>query len=378
MKKNLLLFVLSFSVHSLFAELAAISLTDVTKELGKRSEDSMFFAFAEGDVIVFSCLEKDSKELSLIEVIEYPTNNVFSCINTTAVNGKRITVSHKGIYKFHMVNDSRKRKIVHVMISRIPSGTDKQTFNSTVQWANANDTVFKFVTEKITDGYDTTWTTVTEIQPDTIIRREEMLFDKVERVHSRTNMDHLNKTWLAIPLPSNTRTRLRTETVIGWAYWIGVGNEAQASWTKNMKTVGNLTGKAVGMFVSPLAGLVVGAVTSLATPNLGEDIEYYFVEGGTNVDEFMAGRTFYQFDQGKGIAAFGKNLSRTQGTYYVCLENDNYTLGVDVTVKVSAVVEEKRFKEVQVRKSTITPIKGTRTRKVIDKVVQVQKPVMSN
>jgi hypothetical protein len=52
-------------------------------------------------------------------------------------------------------------------------------------------------------------------------------------------------------------------------------------------------------------------------------------------------------DNGTGVAGYRKfvNQSLCQGTFFICLLNDNMTLGIDATVKVSAIVEVKYFED---------------------------------
>src|SRR5690606_25670165 len=106
----------------------------------------------------------------------------------------------------------------------------------------------------------------------------------------------------------------------------------------------------------PLAALAVGAITDLMIPQTGEDIAYYFIQEYGDVQKFLAGETFYQFDHGKGIAAYGKNSIQTQGTFYIGLSNDNSLQGIDVEVKVVVIKQVDSFKKEVIAKVQEDPI----------------------
>ena len=64
-------------------------------------------------------------------------------------------------------------------------------------------------------------------------------------------------------------------------------------------------------------------ITELMIPKTGEDVYYSFIPDYENAEKFVNGQTYLQFDTGKGVAAYGKNSTRTKGTFYIGLYNDN-------------------------------------------------------
>ena len=101
--------------------------------------------------------------------------------------------------------------------------------------------------------------------------------------------------------------------------------------------------------------MAIGAVSSLALPSMGDDVSYWLLPDDSNAQLFQSGKTFHQFDQGKGIAAYGKNTDRLQGTFYVALLNDNYVQGIDVDVKISVIRETKFYETRPTREPVLTP-----------------------
>jgi hypothetical protein len=181
---------------------------------------------------------------------------------------------------------------------------------------------------------------------------------------------------LRVNLPIPVITELKEEKVIAWAYWIGVGQEAQQAYQENAKSVGELANGISSMYGTPLAGLAVGTITELLIPKTGDDVLYSFIPNYENAEKFVTGQSYLQFDTGKGIAAYGKNSNRTQGTFYIGLSNDNKLQGIDVDVKVVAVKEVKTFEIVEYDREKEDPITVTlnKTRKDINET-KIRVPV---
>jgi len=90
-------------------------------------------------------------------------------------------------------------------------------------------------------------------------------------------------------------------------------------------------------------------------PTMGEDVAYWFIPDAKNTDLFLNDKLFINFDKGKGVAAFGKNTAKTQGTFYIGLLNDNTFQGIDANVKISVLWETKYYEDKTYIEKTITP-----------------------
>ena len=66
-----------------------------------------------------------------------------------------------------------------------------------------------------------------------------------------------------------------------------------------------------------------------------------------NKEFFMAGLQGRGWDNGKGVAGYKKftDPAMCQGTYFICMSNDNLMQGIDVNVRVVAIVETKEYKD---------------------------------
>jgi hypothetical protein len=318
-------------------------------------EQELQFGFAAGDKMVFHFKEINGKEIKEIEIVEYPATSKFSDYKTTQVDSKTIQVVKQGVYLFRFKNGAITGRICKINIQRIPAGEATVNFNTAVSWEEKQETTYNTYIKEVPAGYDTTYTRKTKKVVVKSEQREELVFDKPQRVHSSANTNG-NKASLPFTLPKNGTTPYKTTKVVSWAYWVGVGNEANEAWKQNSKIIVSIAKGAAAYFTTPLGALAAGVVTDLAIPKMGEDV-YYAVADKTNRDLFMAGQPPRVIDQGKGVAGFRKfsDPALCQGAYYILLSNDNLVQGVDASVKVIAIVETTTYEDKVVTEMTLTP-----------------------
>ena len=339
----------------LFGQEEPIDVTEQTIKIGGFKEEELYFGFAAGDKIIFSFKEADNKELKEIEIVEYPSNSKFSDYKTKEIENKTLFVNKQGIYVFRFKNSVLGGRICKIKIQRIPTSEETRNFNSTVTWETQQETTYHTYTKDVIVGYDTTYVQKMKKVLVQTEAREELIFDKTQRVHSTTNSNG-NKTALFFTLPQNQLTSYRTEKVVSWAYWVGVGDEANQAWQQNVRRISSLVKAVSAYYTTPLGAYAVGVITELMIPQNGEDV-YYAVADKENKDLFLSGYQYKIYDNGKGVAGFRKftDLGMCQGTYYVLLSNDNIMQGIDVTVKVVAIVETKIYEDQQYTETNITP-----------------------
>lgn len=360
MKKKNSLLIFTFSNFLLANN--PILITESTISLDYDQTEELFFSFAEGDIIEFDFEMVKGSNLKDIEVYELPNNRIFSEFKAEKFSKKQINVRNKNIYKFRFYSSSLTRRVFKIRISRIPSSESTKNFNTNWKWETKKDTIYiPYSTDSIT-GYRT-------IKYEEKVRElvkteniEDILFNKSQRVHSYYNQNK-SSTYLRVDLPITINSELKEEKLIAWAYWIGVGQEAQKAYQENSKSIGKLANGIATAFGTPLAGLAVGTITELIIPKTGEDVYYSFIPDYENAEKFVNGQTYLQFDTGKGVAAYGKNSTRTKGTFYIGLYNDNQIQGIDVDVKVVAVKEVKTYEIKVYQKEREEPIKVTLNKK---------------
>lgn len=341
----LLIVIFLFVVNIAFSQ-EQILVTESTIILDVDQTKELYFSFAEGDEIVLNLEMVKGKHIKEVEVIQMPSNSLFTEFKTNGIKNKRVTVRNKGIYKFRFYSSSLTRRVCKVKIYRIPKYENTKLFNTNWKWETKRDTVYTTYQEDSLVGYKTIKYKETIKELIDTKFEEIMLLNKSQRVHSYWNSNS-SRTYLRVNLPSINSSFLREERLIAWSYWIGVGQEGADVYKENIKIVSNLTSEVANLYYNtPLAGIAVGAITDLMIPEIGQDIQYYFINDFENVTKFLNQQSFFQFDQGKGVAAFGRNDSIKQGTFYIGLYNDNRRLGLDVDVKVLAIKEVKLFKNV--------------------------------
>lgn len=353
-----------------------ILVTESTISLNLDETEELYFSFAEGDIIELDFKMIKGKHLKEIEIFELPNNKIFSDFKVTEINKKQIRIRNKGLYKFRFYSSSITRRVGKLKIFRIPADESTREFNTNWKWETVRDTIYTPYTIDSITGYNTINYKENVRELVSVVNTEDILFNKNQRVHSKTKLYDNNKTYLRVDLPNPISTELKEQKVIAWAYWIGVGEEAQMAYQENAKTMGDLANGITSIYGTPLAGLAVGAITELMIPKTGEDVFYSFIPDYENAELFVNGQRYLQFDTGKGIAAYGKNTNRTQGTFFIGLSNDNLQQGIDVDVKIIAVNEVKTYGIVEYDREREEPIYVTLNKIRIDiKEMKIRIPV---
>ena len=173
-----------------------------------------------------------------------------------------------------------------IKIQRIPKNDATRNFITSITWVTKQDTVWNSYTKDVLIGHDTTFKQLVKKELVSTIQTEELIIEKTQRVHSETNANS-NRTFVFFTLPQNRATEYEKAEVVSWAYWIGVGNEANEAWKQNSEVIKGLATSAASSFTTPLGALAVGAVTELIIPKIGEDVSYALVDA-VNKDLFMS------------------------------------------------------------------------------------------
>lgn len=358
MIKNLLCICITIFSQNIWASNSPILVTESTISLDFDQSEELYFSFAEGDIIEFNLDMVKGKHIKEIEIIELPTNKVFSDFKTKGFSKKQIQIRNKGIYKFRFYSSSITRRVCKIKISRTPASKETRDFNTNWKWKTIRDTIYTPYTIDSITGYNTVKykETLKELAKTETI--EDLILNKNQRVHSYYN-ENRSSTYVKVDLPNSIYYDLKEERTIAWAYWIGVGEEAQEAYKQNTIAVGSLAKEISSIYLSPLGGLAVGAIAELIIPKIGEDVQYTFIPDYENVQKYINGESYLQYDTGKGIAAYGKNSNRIQGTFYIGLHNDNQILGIDVEVKIVVIKEVKTYEYVTYDRERKDPVTVT-------------------
>ncbi|RAU84276.1 hypothetical protein [Pontibacter arcticus] len=349
MKYKLLLLLLLCHVTAI-AQKNTITVTDrsITVPAAiqvQQPQEGLYYGFQMGDVVLLNIEPEKTGQTFQLEIKEYASGAVvYAASNLKRVKDLKLTVPKKTIYQFILSSASGQAITARLLLKRQPAKEENRYFNANVTWQNRPDT---------------TWTTVTE---KVLVKGElvpAVLVDKTFRVASMAN---LSPSRVSVPfkLPANT---------VHWVYWIGVGQESVEQ-LKNMTGIAAKGAAALASAtVSPVVGFGLGLIPTLPQVNASGSIDYYFMNR-TSAEKYVKdeeGWKYYPFAQGTGIISDYKKVLPTEtpktpdGTLYATFRNSNTVTGLDITLKVVAFEQEKKYENRQVHK----PVK----------VVQKQMPV---
>lgn len=339
-----------------------LDITNQTIKINALSQEVLYYAFAEGDMIVFNFSEIYKKELKEIEIAEFPNNLKFSDYKVKNLENKIITVDKQGIYSFKFSNNSLLARVCRIKIQRIPASESTKKFDTKVIWKTINDTTWNIYHQDIFLRNDTSYNNVIKKVLVSSKLSEEIILQKNERVHSLTKINSINKSSVCFTLPANKIEDLNSIKVKSWAFWLGVDESGEKAWEENMTIVSQLVKGTAAYCISPLGALMAGAVVDLTIPTIGEDV-IYALTNQIGESNFMSNKSYTSFDKGKGRASFKKisDENLCQGTFFLVMENDNTMIGINVDIKVAVVLEENIFEYQNVVEKTILPVYETRT-----------------
>lgn len=299
-----------------------IDVVEKTIKVGGLSKETEYYGFAEGDKVIFNLTVENKKEIKDITISEYPNSVKFADHTTDKVENKVLNIFRNSVYVFEYYNSNMGGRTINIKIQRVPKSESTKFFNTNIKWVNKVDTTLIAKENTYLISSDTSIVDVT---------------DAKVRVHSQTNLDNPNRTTVDFTLPANT---------IKWTYWIGVGDEAQQAFKKDQVNFSKNGAKIISS-INPLAGLAFGLFT-MTQVNAGNHVKYYFLPTFDDKQKFQAGQAFMELKKGDVVADFGLMSYPTKSNRdcYVGLVNDNMLQGIDVNVKILAVVVNNKYKTV--------------------------------
>jgi hypothetical protein len=344
MKKLISTLIICITGMISYGQLQPVEVAELTIKVGSYSTEELFYGFAEGDQIIFNFEELNGKELKELEIIELPNSSKFMDYKTEKIVDKKISVYKKAIYQFKFMNSSLTGRVCKVKIQRIPKAESLISFNTDWTWKTLFDTVYITYAEDSLIGYDTLRykETVKELV-NTEIKEDKIISETKIPISSIGWMDqNINTKVVPITLPSYPVSDYETSNVISWAYWINVGDESIEKFN-SAKTI--MKGGA-SIVLSPLGAYAFGVVTDLVAPS-GSEVVFSALTDEQNKNLFLNKINFQTYYNAKSNASFKKFADplMCNGTYYLCLRNDNSTFKIYVNALVVAIVETKKFED---------------------------------
>lgn len=359
----------------------AIVVADLNFKTKSSTPEEFYYAFAENDVIVIDFSVVGNSTIKSFELIELPSNTVWSVIKQNTISQKKVQVPRKGVFLFR-VDGGTLGKECNLKISRIPQNVSTEKFNTAWTWKILSDTIYKQYEEDSLVGYDTLkYKESVKEEVSSHMQEVDLLpGGKPVTIKSSGIIVHdIPRQFVRIALPMNEESATQTKKVIAWAYWIGVGSSAESFFSKNMDAIANTAIKASGVS-NPIAGWAIGVVADLIVPS-GESIDPvgYAITDSVNKNYFMKGIDYFSsFDKGFGKGGVGRftQPERCQGVYYVCMKNENIHDRIDVVIKAIAVVEIKEYQNKEYDCIKLTPRYVTLHKKrMVVNATQVRVPI---
>ncbi len=343
--------ILTFIIISFLAGKAqdTITVTETTFKVKGGHEESFFYGFAEGDKIIVSMEEAQGKAIKEFEIIECPSSSKFMDINTANIT-KNLFVPRTAIYEFRIKTAALAPRTCRIKIFRIPKDETTLNFNTAWEWKTVYDTTYIPYTIDSIIGYDTTYykETVTELASTEL--SEVMVLDENAFLGAQMSLSgagqHYQK---GFKLPDNYYSKYRKQETVSWAYWIGVGEEANQAWQRGMNAVKGLTQTAAASYISPLGAAALGVAFNWAMPSTGDNVQFNIVNSFGNI-----------ISQGNCISTH-KTIINTynQGEYAIHLYNDNVMQAINVKIRVVAIIKTYYFHDVLYNRRRIDARKVT-------------------
>lgn len=328
-----------------------ITVAELNLEIDGNSEETVYYGLESGDVLWVSMEVLQGKSIRAFEVLEYPDHSRLLEHETGQV-AKSLPVYSRAVYGFRLKNSGRRKAVCRLLIERQPASPATAAFNPAVRWVERLDTTYEVQSETLIQGAETKAVQQRRRVVAKIDTTVATILEKVERVHSRSRLGTSNVAHIAFELPQNRYEPNalepdRATEVVSWAYWIGIGEEAEKSFLEaNAKTAARIakgltSGAMKAGFISSgygaLALLAIEGVSFFSTPPAGDNVIYELLQGREGDYQLLS--------KGNSVAGFGRVDSATQGAFALRLENDNYVDGINVSIKVIAVLETKTYRD---------------------------------
>jgi hypothetical protein len=259
-------------------------------------------------------------------------------METAVIEGAEVPVERDGAYMVRIQHARGGKRHVQLRLHRVPRSAATEFFDTAAEEVVMRDSVFVQEQVEVVVGMDTVLEQTTRRINSHTEYREDKLIDRSERLTAGQVQA------VRFALPRDAETRARDEKVVGWAYWIGVGEESNLAWEQNKALINKSIKTVAGVAMSPLGALVAGLTTDLMLPpkGIGEDVIYKLAQHDPYSD-----KGYHAVDEGAGVAGYRKisDPKFQQGDFGFFIQNDNLITPIDVEIRVSAYIEVKHWHE---------------------------------
>jgi hypothetical protein len=329
-------------------------------------EQLFYYAFEKGDQLWFDLDVLKGQSLKEVEISIYQGAIRWRVEQSASQLQKRLTVEKRAIYCIRIRSGGSKK--VALKIRRLPYFEGRVRFDPYVQWKTVVDTLRPRYRVSQTTIYDTTYQTHYRRVLYKNSQQLTTLLSRTERVAAHTSLQHDNQTRLHIRLPDLTHNQDLEERLLGWSYWIGVGQEGLENYNQELRKFLLSAAAKVGS-KNLLAGLALGAYAIAVNPPQGDNILYRLYSQRGAHKQLEA--------EGNVTAAFGRSSGGAYRDLYLELENDNILNALNVHLKMVVITEQRHYKQIGYQKRVITPLVTSEVKGKI-RLVERKVPIINN
>ena len=350
------------------AQIQPVDVADLTIKVGIGEVQNLFYSFAEGDEIIFNFEEIDGKPLKTVEIVESEKNSKFMDFKTSSIKDHRIRVPKTAVYWFKFENTALAKRVCRIKIQRVPKSKELVNFDTNWKWQEIYDTTFVPYEEDSLVGYDTTNVPYTKrevIRIDTAY--QEIHSPETEIwMYSRTNVkacfgksESCTKNVITLNYPDETNYLL---------VWVGVGQETREAYNKLSKGVLKIAARAGLSYLSGGSSLLANSFTNkmisaqidnIPTSENVLDVHFTDYEWANHwYNDYQNQIQTYDGLSFKDRANMKAILGRNQipkGKMYLCLKNNNISVGTSVSVSVVAVIIDEVYGDVEYTRQEVKP-----------------------
>lgn len=289
-----------------------------------------YYGFEKGDEIIIN-YTSNTNSSNEIEIKEYHGVIKYSNTDFKELKDIRFKVDERGIFGIIFSTKHLGTADGNLTIQRVPASESAKNFNCGVEWKEVNDTTYTEVEERYL------------VKSDTTISN---FFSQETTVHSMSNHNG-DKNTPEFTIPPNT---------IAWSYYIGVNETKSSAFTqatvKATNSVASTISKLPGY--GPLSALALYGISYFVQLHQGDGVDFYITDYNNATIFARGGQPSAAFKDGKQIVNdFGQIKSPLNGTYYICLKNNNYVTPIDVTIKMSAIVVNQQWATKPIKKMNV-------------------------
>lgn len=375
-KLFLLIFLLSKVLVSFSGN--GILIFDSQVQIKARSSEKVFISFHKGDIINIEIKELKKRSIQHFSASEFEGRFIYELKKTHDSAFCIFFVPETSVYVLNFENKSFGSRNYALKIYRKPVSNNSKEFNTKPVWKEQIDTVYDIRKRDKIIAYDTSVTENPILVLDTCKNIEQILIDQRVKLESSISFRKKNRAVIEIDLAEDTfESKFVGHEPLAWAYWIGVGKEAEESWQKTVKTVSRLGGGLLSKYVHPLLGFAIGIIPDFFIPATGKNVRFWFVSDTLQSNLFLQQKEFVSIESGRSIVAYGKNNQISSSKIYLCLLNESAISPIDVNFKIASIIKECHYK-LEIEKQI--QIKAVYKRKAanIPKVIKRHIPQVNN